>query len=57
MEQVSLEELEALQVKVTEYENILSANKKQEAELEELKAQTAALEAQKTELAGETRGK
>ncbi|MBQ4030386.1 MAG: hypothetical protein II625_01415 [Bacilli bacterium] len=55
MEQVTTEELEALQAKVVEYESILQKNHEDEKTLQELKEQTAALEAQKT--AGETRGK
>ena len=55
MEQVSIEELEALKAKVVEYESILQKNHEDEKALKELKEQTAALEAQKT--AGETHGK
>ena len=57
MEEVSLEELEALKEKTIQYESIIQSNKEKEQELEELKQQTAALEAKIIEPVGEGRGK
>jgi len=57
VKEVSVEELEALQQKVMEYENILVKNKDAERELADLKEQTAALEAQQTKAAGEVHGR
>lgn len=53
---VSVEELEALQQKVMEYEQILGKNQQAEQELKNLQEQRMALE-QQPQLEGESRGK
>ena len=54
---VSVEELEALQQKVMEYEQILGKNQQAEQELKNLLDQRQALEQQQPQLEGESRGK
>ena len=54
---VSVEELEALQQKVVDYEQILTQNKQSEEELQQLREQRMALEQQQPQLEGESRGK
>ena len=56
MEEVSVEELEALQAKVIEYENAVNKNHEDEQTLADLQQQVAELEAKKNEM-GESRGK
>ena len=54
---ISVEELEALQQKVMEYEQILGKNQQAEQELKNLQEQRMALEQQQPQLEGESRGK
>lgn len=56
LENVTLEELEALKEKMTAYNNLISQNKESEQELEGLKEQRISLEEQK-KLAGEGRAR
>ncbi len=56
LENVTLEELEALKEKMTAYNNLISQNKEAEQELEGLKEQRISLEEQK-KLAGEGRAR